>query len=240
MITTRAPKIMAKRGPGRPRKVPEPESTDSAVATLDPEPEVNAESDIYSPDYPARKYWLLGVKFDEERGQIPFHACAFGGIGWQEGTQNQVRTEDGWLGLDAYRIRVSPMLLSSDQVRRAVSDIRQKVVRWQRRRQETLAGPVKRWRADVLSLEHRIKTRDKKKEEFVPAGYRYTPGVNDVPVSKYLVFIPRAMLQAKPGGGKLYEPSLDSMSSMFDLDPSLIPDRMSGDHAVSGVGDEAW
>ncbi len=225
---------MAKRG--RPRKNPEAVAeSGSSVAVLEPK----ADPGIYSPSYSGRRYWLLGIKIDAERGQIPFHHSAFGGTAWKEGTQNQV-VEDGWLALDQYRIRLSRELLSAEQVKRAVSEIRQKVVRWKKRRQEFLDGAVDRWAADVLSLEHRIKTYDKKKEQHVPSGYRYTAGLNDVPVSRYLVFIPRTMLEGQSGRGKLYEPDIESMDSMLDLDPTLVPDRMTGRDDPDSGGDEVW
>ena len=227
---------MAKRG--RPRKVPleSTEATGDAVAVLDPAP---TEAGIYEPDYEYRRYWMLGIKVDEERQQLPFHNAAFGGTGWHQGTQRQVRTEDGWLGLDHHRVRLCRELLSAEEVRLAVSSIRQKVVRWVKKLQETDKGTVERWAASVFSLENRIKTYDKKKEQFVPAGYRFTANKDDVPVSSYLVFIPRSMLE-KAGTGNFYEPNIDTMDSMLDLDPSLVPDRMSGKHDPSDGGDEVW
>ncbi len=227
---------MAKRG--RPRKVPveSVEEERDAVAVLDQAPTEGA--GIYEPNYSGRRYWLLGIKIDEERQQIPFHNAAFGGVGFQQGTQHQV-VEDGWLGLDRHRVRLGRALLDAEQVRQAVSEIRQKVVRWQKHLQETSKGPVDRWAASVFSLEHRIKSYDKKKEQFVPAGYRYTAQKNDVPVSNYLVFVPRSMLE-EAGRGKFYEPDLMSMDTMLDLDPSLVPDRMSGKHDPSQGGDEVW
>lgn len=185
-------------------------------------------SAIYSPDYPGRRWWLLGIKVDEKRDIIPFHNAAFGGVPWQQGTQNQIM-DDGWLGLDRHRMRLTRQLLYASQITKAVSEIQQKVVRWQADK-----------RSQILSLEHRIKTYDKKKEKFVAAGYLYHAGSNDIPVSKYLVFLPRTGMEEFSDSGKLYEPNLNSLPSMLDLDPSLIPDRMSGRQEGVSVEDEAW
>ena len=190
------------------------------------------ESSIYEPGYSARRWWLLGIKIDTERNIVPFHNSAFGGIPWQQGTQNQV-IEDGWLTLDQHRLRLTRQQLYASQVCRAASEIRQKVVRW-------IARPRDRWAADVLSLEHRVKTYDKKKEIFVPAGYRYQPGANDEPISKYLVFIPRSMVEQFSSGGKLFQPDLTSIPTMLDLDSSLIPDRMSRKPEGIAAEDEPW
>ena len=78
----------------------------------------------------------------------------------------------------------------------------------------------------------------KKKEGFVAAGYRYSPGPNDVPVSKYLIFIPRKQFE-EVTGGKNPQTSLENLPTMFDIDPTLIPNRM-GDAAGSLFADEVW
>ena len=198
------------------------------------------ESNIYAPDYRARRWWLLGIRIDEERNMIPFHNTAFGGVAWQQGTQNQVM-EDGWLGLDRHRARLTRQQLSAEQVIKCVASIKQMVVRWKARQRDTDRGKSARWAADIVSLEHRIKTYDKKKEEHVPAGYRYQPGVDDVPVSSYLILIPRGRLKDLAGGvGGFSQPELTKIPTMLDLDPSLIPDRMSKKEEDFAVGDEPW
>lgn len=200
-----------------------------------------AESTIYAPDYKGRKWWLLGIRVDEERGMVPFHNAPFGGVPWQQGTQNQVEVEPGWIGLDSKRARLTPQLLRSDQVVRCVSEIKQKVVRWRRRQRDAAHGTTFRWAAQVLSLEHRIKTYDKKNEEFVPSGYRYEPGDNDVPVSSYLIFVRRSRLQELVGGSSGFsQPELTKIPTMLELDPGLIPDRMSGKREDFEAGDEPW
>ena len=183
---------------------------------------------VYSPDFDGRRWWMLGIKIDEARDIIPFHNAAFGGIPWQQGTQNQIM-DDGWLGLDRHRMRLTRQLLYASQVIRAVSEIKQKVVRWSADK-----------RSQILSLEHRIKTYDNKKKQFVFGGHRYHPGSNDIPVSRYLVFLPRTGMEEFTDSGKSYEPNLNSLPSMLDLDPSLIPDRMSGRQDGLSVADEAW
>jgi len=90
-----------------------------------------------------------------------------------------------------------------------------------------------------LSLENRLKTYDKKKEVFVPTGYRYQPGPDDEPLSRYLVFVPRSFLE-KSSGGKLFEPDLNGVPTMLDIDSSLIPDRISQRDQVVAGGDEVW
>lgn len=220
---------MAKRG--RPRKKRELEPEDGAVAVLD-------KADIYAPDYEARHWWFVGIKVDRERNQMPFHNFPFGGVGFQQGTQRTVVTEEVWLSLDGHRTRVVRQHLYAHQVKRAAESIKQCVVRWYKRTHVISAGqPKTRFAADVISLENRIKSYNTKKKEFVAAGYRYHPTRTDVPVSKYLVLIPRGFLN-DPSAGKITEIDINSLPSMFDLDPSLIPDRMGGHE--SAVGDEPW
>lgn len=216
---------MAKRG--RPKKDP------SDAGTI-----VKTTADLYCPDYTGRKWWLLGIKTDPDRNNhLPFHNNAFGGIAWQHGTQNQV-IDDGWLGLDRHRRRLTRQILSSAQVRRAVVEIRQKVVRWIHRVHQTSRGTSVRWAASILSLEHRTKTLDRKKQEFVPAGHLYHPGPNDEPVSRYLVFLPRSRLEEF--GLQFYDPDLEKFPAMLELDPSLIPDRMKVKDQEVAAGDEPW
>lgn len=193
--------------------------------------------DIYDPKYQSRRWWILGVRVDEERQIIPFHNHAFGGIAWQHGTQKQV-LEDGWLGLDSHRLRLTRELLRDEQVIKCAKQIKNTIIRWKSRKSDTAQGPVMRWAADVLSLEHRIKVRDVKKQQFIPAGYRYHAGPGDVPVSSYLILIPKDMLDAHDSGG-FFSPNLQAIPTMLDLDPSLIPTRMS-EPGEDSVADEKW
>lgn len=209
------------------------ESFASGAAVLEPRapPDHNEDASIYAPEYSGRIWWLLGIRIDEERNQIPLHNAAFGGVPWQQGTQREVAVQEGWTGLEIHRLRLTPQILFAPQVKRAVGEIKQKVVRWQSR--------PRGWKADVLSLEHRIKTFDPEKRKFVPSGYRYQPGKSDEPLSKYLVFISRKKL--RESSGESYEElDVKKIPTMFELDPSLIPDRMSGEEENIAAGDEPW
>ncbi len=223
---------MAKKR-GRPKG----STAKTQVAVLD---DVGKDPSIYAPDYTGRRWWLLGIKVDEEREQLPFHNSAFGGVAWQQGAQQQTRDADGWVGAEGHRTRLGRQLLSSGQVKRVVREIKQKVIRWQRIRRDTPRGIVERWRADILSLEHRVKGYDEKDKKFVPGGYRFYPGPNDEPISKYLVFISRAYVVKLSDSGKFYEPSLRALPTMLDLDSSLIPDRMTAGQDDMAAGDEVW
>ena len=220
---------MAKRG--RPRKNPEPEGSVGVLET----------SRIYEPDYQARLWWFVGVKVDKERNHLPFHNMAFGGVPFQQGTQRQVVSEDAWLSLDAHRTRVVRQHLYSQDIERIIQSIKHRVVRWSRSVRSIKEGKqVIRWSAKVLSLENRIrvKIREGLIEKFVPGGYRFHPTENDVPLSKYLVLITRGFLK-DPGAGKLTELDINNLPSMFDLDPSLVPDRM-GNSTDNPLADEPW
>ena len=212
---------------------------DAGPAVLDrDESDRTGGASIYAPEYSGRHWWILGIRIDEERNQIPFHNSAFGGIPWQQGTQREVQVQEGWMGLEIHRLRLTHQIMYAHQAKRAVAEIKQKVVRWQPRKRDE-HDSVKRWKADIISLEHRIKSRDPETRKFIPSGYRYQPGPNDEPLSKYLVFIPRSELQ-KMSGGVFYEPDLKKIPTMLELDPSLIPDRMAGRAVDIEAGDEAW
>jgi len=219
------------------------ESSASGPAVLERPPHgpverLGREESLYSPEYSGRIWWYIGIRIDEERQQIPFHNSAFGGIPWMQGTQREVVVQEGWMGLEIHRNRLTPQILFARQVRRAVLEIKQKIIRWQARERDNLKGPARRWKADILSLENRIKTHDPEKRKFIPSGYRYSPGPNDEPISKYLVFIPRKKLLET--ADRLYEPNLRKIPTMLELDPSLIPDRMSGQQEDIAAGDEPW
>lgn len=208
------------------------ESFASGAAVLEPRaPDHNEDASIYAPEYSGRIWWLLGIRIDEERNQIPLHNAAFGGIPWQQGTQREVAVQEGWTGLEIHRLRLTAQILYAHQAERAAREIKQKVVRWQNR--------PRGWKADVLSLEHRIKTFDPEKRKHVPSGYRYQPGRSDEPLSKYLVFIPRKKLR-EMSGESYRELDVKKIPTMFELDPSLIPDRMSGEEENIAAGDEPW
>ena len=219
---------------GRPRKVPvDPVPFDGNVAVME-------EAAIYSPAYSGRMWWFLGIKVDHDKSQLPFHNRAFGGKMFQQGTQRQVVTENVWLSLDSHRTRVVRQLLSAAEVIKMIASIKQFVVRWHRRSHTVAKGDlVTRWAADVVSLEHRIKTYDMKEKKFVPSGYRYQfQGLSDVPVASYLVLVPRSYIN-DPSAGKVTELDISGLPSILDLDPSMIPDRIRDKDPAAG-GDEVW
>ncbi len=227
---------MAKKR-GRPRKVNPEDSTSSVaggIATI-------TDSGIYNPEYLGRKIWFLGIKVDPERNVMPFHNRGFGGVPFQQGTQRQTMVDDEgtWLTLDTHRTRVVRQHLYAEQVLRAVASIKQRLVRWQKGSQILARGKsVTRWSASVISLKHRIKTYNKKEEEFVPSGYRYYfESASDVPVAQYLVLVPRSFID-DPSAGKSTGIDIVGLPSMLDLDSSLIPDRMN--QRDLAAEDEPW
>ncbi len=219
---------------GRPRKQrPQEESSPTTV-----EQRTDTYSVVYSPSFEARRVWFVGVKVDQEKHQLPFYNRGFGGIPFQYGTQKPQMSEDLWLTLDGHRTRVVRQHLDALKIKRAVLSIRNTVVRWKAARHATSGGEaMTRWSAEILSLETRVKSFSLKEKAFLPVGYLNNAQSTDVPVSKYLVLIPRDLVTDRGAG--IQELDIDSLPSMFDLDPTLVPDRMRVVEAGS-VTDEPW
>lgn len=221
---------MAKRG--RPRKIREPEAGNVAVA--DP-PKAESKSPYRKP-YPGRRWWVLAIKPDREREAMPCHFFAAGGVGWSRGTKKPV-VHEGWSTLDNYVTRATRALLSSAQVEKTLFRIKNSVVRWRKTIRKTPTGRSESWAADIICLENRIKAINPVTREHEGRGYRHSVQPNDIPISKYLVMVPRPP-EAK--GNQSYDPDLEQFPTMFELDPSLVPSRMQDPGDGSFGEDEPW
>ena len=191
---------------------------------------------VYKESYDGRRWWLLGIKVDQERKQLPCHSHVCGGINWQQGTQRQVEA-DGWMALDDHRTRVVRALYSWTQINRAVRDIRNFVVRWAHHTYQTAKGVSEGWRTEIVSLSNRYKVKLDSNKPFEPSGYRFHPRADDVPLSKYLILFPRSLLETKR---RAFLPRIDELPSMFELDSSLISDRLVTTSGEEQMEDEIW
>lgn len=219
---------MAKKR-GRPR-IEKPDASPVAVA------EAAEPAGVYHEKYTGRKWWLLGIKIDKERGQLPCHSHICGGVNWQQGTQQTVDA-GGWMALDDHRTRVVRGHYTSDQIERAVCEVKHFIVRWRRHVHHTTKGPTEGWATEIISLANRYKVKDDIKKQYVVSGYRYQPTASDVPITMYLVLFPRSMLET---GRRGFLPRIDEVPSMLDLDPSLISDRLQTVTEVESAEDEPW
>ncbi len=216
---------MAKKR-GRPRIV-KPETAGVAVA--------EAAVTVYAERYAGRRWWLLGIKVDKERGQLPCHSHVCGGLNWGQGTQRQTES-DGWAALDDHRSRSIRVILSWDQVNAAVTDVKAFIVRWRRHIHMTSKGAAEGYATEIISLVNRYKVRDEQTKTFRPSGYRYQPLPADEPLSKYLVLVPKQFIAKQRG----FLPQIADLPTMLELDPTLVSDRLLALSADEVAEDEVW
>ena len=190
---------------------------------------------VYDERYSGRRWWMLGIKLDKERRQLPCHSHVCGGMAWQQGTQRQVDA-DGWAALDDHRSRVVRGIYSYEQIREAVGAVRHFVVRWQRHAHHTPQGQSEGYATQIISLANRHKVKDDATKQFRPSGWRYQPLPTDEPLAKYLVLVPRRMLETRRG----FLPRIEELPSMLDLDPRLVPERLVALMGDESLDDEPW
>ncbi len=229
---------MAKRG--RPRKNPLPEEPAGDVAVMEP---LATSEEVYKTPYGAGRFWIIGIKADEERKLVPFHHKAFGTLSFTYGKQRVINAE-GWMALDAHRQRCYPVKLRYAEIQRALRKITNTVVRWIKRvREDDRGREIVTWAADIVNLSHRHKVFNEEKKTWIGGSLKFSLQPGDVPVASYLVLIPRAMLkEAGPSVDQFFEPDITKLPSMLDLDPSLKPSEDLRDEMWGGDDpeDEVW
>lgn len=197
------------------------------------------EESPYSQEYAGRRWWIVGVKHDPERQRPPFDSQAFGLIEFTTGIQRPINA-DGWLALDRHRIRAYAVHIPYSFIQRAIPQIKNSFVRWQRRVREDEKGQatIVSFAAEVYNSETRHKEINPLTKQLEPLGQRvHHMEHGDVPVASYLVLIPRKMLKAMGAPvDQFYEPDLDKLPTILELDPSLRPPAPEGEP----TDDEPW